>query len=145
MAALTEDYSLHLTMVYQDRNTHAWASEIYGQVADLIGKENIHFSSWPISSLLQPESASDAVWSAAQADVIIIAVSGREKVPDDLCTWVNAWLPRRAHRPGTLLALIALPNGPTDQAFLAKNYLRDIARKGRLYFLSREHKHQCIR
>jgi hypothetical protein len=142
IAALVEDYSLHLTMVYQDRNTQAWAAETYNQVANLIGKENIHFSSWPISDLLRPGVVSDAVWSAAQADVIIVAVSAREKMPDDLCTWVHAWLPRRARQPGTLMALIALPEGPADQAFLAKKYLRDIARKGRLYFLLREQKHQ---
>lgn len=131
---------LNITMVYQDRNTQTWASEVGRQMAHLIGTENVHVTSWQISDLIQSELIADTVWSAARADIIIVAVSAQEEVPAELCAWIDAWLPRRVQRSGSLVVLTVQPAETKNQMSPIKKYLLEIAQKGHLDFIPHERK-----
>ena len=88
--ALVEDEpALNVTMVYEDPTTLEWAMEMWDRVTQMAGKENISVTSWSIGDLAQPEILTEAVLSAARADVIVIAVSAAEKLPIDLCVWIG--------------------------------------------------------
>ena len=134
MASAEGEHVLNVTMVYEDLTTRQWATETWGRVARLVGKENISVNSWKISDLARPGILTDAVSSAARADVIVLAILASEKLPADLYAWITAWLPRRAHGTGGLVALIGLPGEPDYHAFSALDYLRAVAHKGGLDF-----------
>ncbi len=138
IAAQEDNYALNFVLAYQDRTTQEWAAEIYGRVANLIGKESIRVTSWQISNLVRPGFIADAVRAAALADVIVIAVPAAERLPIDLCVWIGAWVSRRARRPGALVALIGLTRRPDLQAFSTQDFLRMVARKGGLDFFPQE-------
>ena len=133
---------LNIMLVYQDRVTEAWAAKVHDQVAHLVGKENIHASWWQISDLIQPGFIADAIWSATQADVIIVAVPTAGELPDDLCVWMDVWLPRRSRGPGVLVMVTGQPEELESQVSPALQYLREVARKGHLDFIPHEPKNQ---
>ena len=127
-------YILNVTMVYQDLTTREWATEMWDRVAELVGKESINAASWRISDLAWPGILADAVQSAAHADVVVVAISAAEELPNDLCVWFDIWLPRRTRSTGALVALIGLPEAASHHASRAQEYFQAIARKGRLDF-----------
>ena len=127
-------YVLNVTMVYQDRTTREWASEMWGRVAQLVGKESINAVSWRISDLARPGILAEAVQSAAHADVVVAAVSAAEELPSDLYVWFDIWLPRRTRSTGALVALIGLPEAASHQSSHAQEYFQSVARKGGLDF-----------
>ncbi len=136
---LAEDEpALNVTMVYEDPATREWASKMWGREMQMDFRENISLASWGIGDLARPEILAEAISSAARADVIIIAVSARERLPIDLCVWIGAWVLRRARRTGALVALISLPQEPDYQAFSTQDLLRLVARKAGLNFFPRE-------
>jgi hypothetical protein len=72
------------------------------------------------------------------ADVILVSIYDAEELPKDFRVWMDAWLARRYLPAGALIALISVPGELSVQTKLARDYLRAVARKGRLDFLLRE-------
>lgn len=130
--------ALNVTMVYEDPTSLEWITEMWDRVTQMAGDENISFASWSIDSLAWPEMFAEAVSSAAQADVIVIAVSAAERLPIDLCVWIGAWVSRRARRAGALVALISLPRKRGLQALSTRDFMRMVALKGGLDFFPQE-------
>jgi hypothetical protein len=75
-----------------------------------------------------------------RADVILISIHDTKELPTDLCVWIDAWLPRRRLPTGALIALVSVPEQPDVQTDHTRDYLRSVARRGRLDFLLRERK-----
>ena len=138
IARTENEPGLNVTMVYDDSTSLEWTMEMWNRVTQIAGDENISFASWSIDSLAQPELFTEAVLSAAQADVIVIAVSAAERLPVDLCVWIGTWVSRRARRAGALVALIGLPRESAPQAFSTQDFMRLVALKGGLDFFSQE-------
>ena len=138
IASAEGEHVLNVTMVYQDRTAREWATEMWGRVTQLVGKENISAASWSISDLARPGILVEAVRSAVRADVIVVAVSDAKELPPDLCAWIDVWLPRRVRGTGALVALIGLPEEPDHQAFSTQDYLRAVADNGGLDFFPQE-------
>jgi hypothetical protein len=141
----TEDGSgartaLNVSVIYQDASTRRWARELWSRVGQLTGNGGICRKSWRISQLGQPAVFCEAVRAAAKADVLLIAMRDTEEVPGILHLWAEAWLPRRARRPGALVALIGVPPQPNAQTSYAHRFLELVARKGGLDYLPRERK-----
>lgn len=125
---------MNVTILYQDPETRAWATEMEARVRQLAGIESIRTATWHISALVRPEVLTEAVRSAAQADVVLVAVSGAEALPLELHVWFDAWLARRAHTAGSLVALVGEPARPSHQTARALDYFRTIAHRGGLDF-----------
>jgi hypothetical protein len=132
------EYGLNVVVAYQDAPAQSWAAEVWGQVMQLTGKDNINVTSWRISDLAWSRGLADAVRSATKADVIVVSVIASEELPLDFYVWIDAWLPRRVHGTGALVALISLPQKPHHRAFNTRNYLQAVAHRGGLDFLPRE-------
>ena len=139
IARAEDEPALNVTMVYEDPTSLEWTTEMWDRVTQIAGDENISFASWSIDSLAWPEMFAEAAFSAAQADVIVIAVAAAERLPIDLCVWIGAWVSRRTRRTGALVALIGLPRKPDLQAFSTRDFLQMVARKGGLDFFPREY------
>jgi hypothetical protein len=128
------EYALKVTMLYQDITTQEWAKAMWSQVMRLAGQESLRVASWKIGELSWPGMLLAAVQSAAQADVVVVAVSAAEELPLELHAWFDVWLLRRVRRRGALVALINAAEGPGHQASRALDYFRAVARKGGLDF-----------
>jgi len=131
-------HGLNVAVVYQDTPTRKWATRVCGHVTRVAGKDAVHSTWWEISRLGDPDVFRDAVLMTMVADVILVSINDTEELPIDLCVWIDAWLPRRYQPMGALIALISVPGQPGDQTNHARDYLRTVARKGRLDFLLRE-------
>jgi len=132
------EYGLNVAVVYQDTPTRKWATQVCDHVKQVAGKDAVHSTWWEISRLGDPDVFRDAVLMTIVADVILVSINDANELPIDLCVWIDAWLPRRYQPMGALIALISVPGQPGDQTNHARDYLRTIARKGRLDFLLRE-------
>jgi hypothetical protein len=132
--------TLNVTAVYQDMWGREWARELWLRVTQLMGDDAITNTSWNLMELDRPEIFSEAVSAATLADVLVVSIHAGEQLPPSLCAWINAWLPRRQRQDGALIALLSVvagqPDGPSKQA---EEYLRGVARQGRLDFQLREH------
>ena len=132
------EYALNVALVYQDTPTRKWATQVFDQVKRVTGKDAVRCTWWEINRLSDPEVFRDAIQTTMRADVILVSIYDAEELPIDFCVWIDAWLPRRCLPMGALIALISVPGQLSDQTKLARDYLRAIARKGRLDFLLRE-------
>ena len=104
----------------------------------LAGKDAVHCHQWEISRLNDFCVLKDAILMTMVADVILVSIYDAEELPKDFRVWMDAWLARRYLPAGALIALISVPGELSVQTKLARDYLRAVARKGRLDFLLRE-------
>jgi len=138
ISSLEPEHALSVALVYQDTPTRKWATKVCDHVTRLASKDAVRCTRWEISRLSDPDVLMDAVLTAMQADVILVSIYDVEELPVNLCVWIDAWLPRRYLSMGALIALISTPGRPGAQTDHARDYLRAVARKGRLDFLLRE-------
>lgn len=132
------EYTLKVTVVYQDRRTQEWAEHVCGRMGYLVGEECLRCSWWPLDRLTEPEMFEAAVQAASVADVIVVSLHAAEELPEDLWTWIALWLPRRRQPTGALVTLLDVAEIPPGGASLTREYLRTVACKGGLDFLPHE-------
>ena len=132
--------ALNVVMVYQDSLTRQWVTDLWDRVGEVIDSGGIQGRGWRVSELTEPAAFEKAVRAAAEADVLVISIREGGELPQSLCGWIDAWLPKRAGRPGALAALIGVPPQPDAQIGHAHAYLAGVARRGGLDFLPRENR-----
>jgi len=130
--------ALNVALVYQDTPAREWAIQVCDQVTRLAGKDAVRSTEWEISRFSDNNVLTDAVQTAMTADVILVSIYDAEELQVDFRVWIDAWLPRRSLPTGFLIALIYVPEQPDTQGERAHDYLRAVARKGRLDFMFRE-------
>lgn len=131
---------LEVTVVYEDSASRRWACQFCDRVVELVGRDAVRSAWWKLGDLGEPAVLAGAVSTALRADVIIVTVRAAEGLPLPFYVWVDSWLPH--HAPGTaaLVALIAMPDNPGSQLDRASQYLRTVARQGRMDFHIEERK-----
>jgi hypothetical protein len=139
-APLGEGCALSVAVVYQDGSTKRWARQLCDRVTKIVGQDCVRITWWNISDLSEPGVLAGAVSTAMRADVIVVAIHAAKELPLPFYVWVEAWLPHRLQAMGSLLALIDMPDQADSQSDRARDYLRSIARLGRLDFLVEERK-----
>jgi hypothetical protein len=127
-----------VTVVYHDPPTHAWAGEVYERLRKLAGKDSVRATWWKISDLMEPGVLAGAVSTAMRADMIVVAIDAAERLPLPFHVWVDTWLPKRLQAAGCLVALIGSAEQPNGESSRMREYLRAVAREGRLEFLLEE-------
>ena len=140
VAAKHAGCALNVTAVYEDIRGREWAMELWRRLSQLMGNDAIANNSWSLVELNRPKVFSEAVSAATLADVLVVSFHAGKQLPAVLCAWIDAWLPRRQRQEGALIALIGVtagqPDAPSEKV---EEYLRAVARRGRLDFLLREH------
>ncbi len=132
--------ALRITAVYHDTSGQEWAGGLWSRLSQLMGDGAIVIHAWNLAELEQPQIFSTAAAAAAHDDVLVVSIQADERIPAALCGWIEAWLPRRQRQDGALIALIGMSAGqPAALLEKAEKYLMDVARRGRLDFLPREH------
>jgi hypothetical protein len=128
-------YGLNVTVVYEEAATRKWAREIYERAARVAGTEAIRATWWRVNDLSEPGVLAGAVSTAMRADVIIVAGRGAEGLPLPFYVWVNSWLAHRAGRAGAVVALLGAAEKKSSHSGRVTEYLRQVARQGRLEFV----------
>ena len=129
---------LAVAAVCQDVASGECAKQLLNRVSQLVGPDGIQCTWWPIHELVDSGIFQKAVAGAACADVIIVAIRAEIAFSNKLLEWVEAWLPARKQRDGSLIALID-PAGQTSASFQrTRDYFRSAARRGGLDFQLRE-------
>jgi hypothetical protein len=139
MSALPEtDKALEIAVFYQDDLTHKWARQACLLPAELTHPERINITWWETLSLNHHRVFAEAVGVASTADIVTFSLYGTPESPPELLAWIDAWLPRRHQRPGALLALIGVEEHAAAAAAATREYLRAVARKAALDFITRD-------
>lgn len=125
---------LNVALIYDDAQTREWAREGYERVAKLAGNQGIRPTWWNLNNLGDPGVLAAAVSTAMRADAIVVAARAGEGMPLAFYTWINAWLPNR-YNSGVLAALLGKTERSSARRDRVGEYLREVARQGRMHFL----------
>jgi hypothetical protein len=132
-------YSLKVAIIHHDESTRALASLVLGRASQSAGMRSFQCTWWNIDNLLHARVLDDAVQAAIAADLIIVALSLPGELPPGLCVWVDFWLPRRPQGSGALVALIGVPEQSSLASAQARDYLRAVARRAHMDFLTHDY------
>ena len=138
VVATASESGLAFTVIYQDEVTRQWGQEVCERVAGVVGTAAMNIRWWKLEDLGQPAVLAGAVSTALRADVLMVAIRASEVFPLPFYVWVNSWLPHRPAGKAALVALISLPERPSLALDRGREYLRAVARQGRLDFVLEE-------
>jgi hypothetical protein len=133
--SLNDGSALNVALIYEDAQTREWARGAYERVAKVAAEQGVRPTWWNLENLGDPGVLAAAVSTAMRADVIVLAARAAEGMPLAFYAWINAWLPNRFHRGGVLLALLAKTDRSSARPARVGEYLREVARQGRMSFL----------
>ena len=126
---------LNVALIYEDAQTREWARGAYERVSKLAGEPSVRPTWWNLDNLADPGVLAAAVSTAMRADVIVLAARAGEGMPLAFYAWINAWLPNRFHSGGVLAALLGETKRSGARRVRVGEYLREVARQGRMSFL----------
>jgi hypothetical protein len=136
IAVTTKDSSaLNVALIYEDAQTREWAREAYERVTKVAAEQGVRPTWWNLNNLGDPGVLAAAVSTAMRADVIVLAARAGEGMPLAFYAWINAWLPNRFHSGGVLAALLGKTERCGERPVRVGEYLREVARQGRMSFL----------
>jgi hypothetical protein len=131
--------TLSAVMAYEDASTHERAQEAWDHlVCTLKGHYGPGLRLWKFDVLRTPELRDVATADAARADMILIATRGAGELPEEVKTWIDAWLARKGKVRNGQSALTVLFDAPPDKvgasALAQFAYLQRVARRGNMDF-----------
>jgi hypothetical protein len=127
--------AVNIALIYEDAPTREWAREAYDRVVKLAGKQGVRPTWWNLDNFGDPGVLAAAVSTAMRSDVIVVAARAGEGMPLAFYTWINAWLPNRFQGGGVLAALLGKTERSSARPGRVAEYLREVARQGRMNFL----------
>jgi hypothetical protein len=126
---------LNVALIYEDAQTREWAREAYERVTKSAAKQGVRPTWWNLDNLGDPGVLAAAVSTAMRADVIVLAARAGEGMPLAFYSWINTWLPNRFRSGGVLAALLGKTESSSTRRAQVGEYLREVARQGRMNFL----------
>lgn len=90
---------------------------------------------WSFPVLAHSEPGDEAAEKAAEADIVVFAMSATGDLPDSVKLWIEKWLNKRGEREGALVGLLSCEE-PRDAGSFREIYLRHIARRAGMDYLS---------
>jgi hypothetical protein len=133
--SLKDGAALNVALIYEDAPTREWARRAYDRIAKVAGEQGVRPTWWNLNNLGDPGVLAAAVSTAMRAEVIVLAARAGEGMPLAFYTWINAWLPNRFYRRGVLAALLGTTGRSGARPIRVGDYLREVARQGRMSFL----------
>jgi hypothetical protein len=122
----------HCVVVYEDLAASERGESFYRQLAATLEdscKLTHHLWSFPVLAI--PEMRNMAASAAATADVVILALSGKKRLPAKVKEWIEMWL---WLIDGAHPALVTLFEGENGEYKSIRDYLRAATASKRLEF-----------
>jgi hypothetical protein len=106
--AATAAAPLHIVLTSDPATASASARKMLdGLLARWAPGTEIHRDDWSFSELEHPKFFTEALELAATADMLVIAVSGVNDLPQFFIEWLNDWIRSRAHIETALILAIS--------------------------------------
>jgi hypothetical protein len=124
-----------LLVLYEDASAHDAAMEVCERLLAHFGADlAFAFSFWTFKDLATPASAHWAAEAVSRADVILLALEGRDPAPEAV-NWLDACARARTKMNGALAVIVTGPRNPglVIEVFLSR--MRFIAHRLRMDFL----------
>jgi hypothetical protein len=124
-------------LMYEDREAHARALNLYAHLAIEVSRDiPFEFTWWAMPMLQTPQRASAARDAVLAADLLIIAARPSVDWPPAFKMWVESWPPAQPRRLSALGALF-LPTEPRHHGVSGREvYLQSVAKQLGLDFLT---------
>lgn len=124
-------------LMYEDRDTHARALNLYAHLAIEVAKDiPIEFSWWAMPVLQSPQHATAALDAVRLADMVIIAARPAADWPQAFKMWIESWSFPKEKKLSALGALF-LPSTTGFNGMSGRHvYLQYIAARMELDFLT---------
>lgn len=123
-------------MVYEDFAAGRRATDTRNLLMSKLGDEfELRCSMWKFEILRSAKLREMAAVEATEADAIIIAAHGTSPLPDEVTSWVDAWIPLRGDHPAALIVLLDRAFHRGDLPPAAYDYLRSVATAAKMDFL----------
>jgi hypothetical protein len=123
-------------VLYEDFAAGRRATDTCNLLMTKLGDEfELRCSMWKFDVLRNPKFNQVAAAEATEADTIIVAVHGASPLPDEVTSWVDAWLPRRGDHPAALIALVDSAFHRGDLSSATYDYLQSVAAAANMDFL----------
>lgn len=124
-------------VLYEDFAAGRRATETCNLLMAKLGDEfELRCSMWKFEVLRNTKLHEMAAAEATEADTIIIAAHGASPLPEEVTSWVDAWLPLRSDQPAALIALVDSAFHRGDRSSAIHEYLRSVAAAANLEFLT---------
>ena len=91
---------------------------------------------WKFDYLNHPRIAAAAAGAARRADMVIFSTEADRELTPAVQSWVESWAARREIREGALVALIGNANDPANGTGPIHIYLRSVAQRAEMDYLS---------
>ena len=96
--------TMEVMLVHEDLSAGRRGKEVLDQVAlNLEPKADFLVNPWNFEMLRNPALQSQAVQDAAHANIVVLSVHGRAKLPATVRAWLEVWLDRRGDGPCALV------------------------------------------
>ncbi len=129
--------SCSVAIVYEDEATRARAMALCDRLVSQFWSEiEFQFQWFEFGQLADQASAHAAVNAAAVADVMVLATRVETQVPTHVELWLEHWVRQRPNREGVMIALVGLADEPLAKKIAKQHWLRGLARRARVDFLS---------
>lgn len=109
-------------ILYEDDAALRRANDLCDQLLNEEWMEaDLHFDHWPMRDLAKEHAAKDAMESAVQADVVVVAALATGEFAGEVRAWLEHWAAHRSGREGALVGLLAteetrhVTGGPRDR------------------------------
>jgi hypothetical protein len=123
-------------LAYADAETGVEAIRIFNHLFGEPGAgERFQLGLWRFDSFNVSLIQQAAVQQAAGAHAIIIAPRGHGRVPDAVCSWLDAWSGSRTECRGTLIAVLEPEEDPASGECAVWTQLRSAAEKAGMDFI----------
>jgi len=127
---------INFVIVSEDLPRGVLAKHLYDDLVDQMGEElSFMYEVWPFRGLKEAPLRELAARDAANADIIIFAVSGREELPAEVQSWIDSSL-ALGEKTGALVMLADRTDAETPHTDGIRAYLRKAATKAGLEFLA---------
>jgi hypothetical protein len=133
---LEANSTFNVVIAYENFAAGKHAKETYDVLTRNLGHEcRFSHQMWNFDVLGNPKLREMAAADAAQADIVIVSFESANKLPGSVKAWIEQWLDKKANAIA-LVALFASPGEEGAQSRATREYLADVARRGRMEFFA---------
>ena len=120
--------TLEVMLVHEDLPAGRRGKEVLDQVAlNLEPKADFLVNPWNFEMLRNPALQSQAVQDAAHANIVVLSVHGRAKLPAPVRAWLEVWLDHRGGSPCALVVSLDASVRESSEANPTMKYVHALA------------------
>jgi hypothetical protein len=124
-----------LVIAYQDVDAREQASRLCARLEAQVGGQNqFQISWWDLDDFGNSLILNEAAATTARADMVIVALSSADTLPEHAHEWIASWVSRKEEGKSALVALINKNPESLQSAWTVRAFLQNVARQACMDF-----------